>query len=109
VDGLAGELGAARVAPGVTYLFAPADPGSPWARAYPVLDVLPYRPRDLARRLADEPPREIVVKQRGLALPEATVRRGLPRSPDGPVRVLVLFPDGPRRRVAVCASPAPAA
>ncbi|MBZ0266844.1 hypothetical protein K8I85_01690, partial [bacterium] len=59
--------------------------------------VLPYRPRDLARLLGEDPPRELVVKQRGLALREAEVRRGLPSAPGGPRRVLVLWGDGKRR------------
>lgn len=105
VDALAEELDAARVAEESTYLFAERAPDSPWVRAYPVLDVLPYRARDLARRLAAEPPREIVVKQRGVGRPEAEVRRGLPLDPGGPVRVVVLFPRG-RAHVACLCAPA---
>jgi len=72
-----------------------------------VLHVFPYRPRDLARRLASDPPREILVKQRGLRLLEADVRRGLPRKADGPVRVIVLFPRGRARVACLCAPPDP--
>ncbi|MFN8176694.1 MAG: hypothetical protein U0167_02140 [bacterium] len=107
VDALARELGAARVSPESTYLFADVDPRSTWARAYPVLHVFPYRPSDLARRLASDPPREILVKQRGLRLPEADVRRGLPREVDGPIRVVVLFPRGRARVACLCAPPDP--
>ncbi len=105
VDVLADELDAARVAEESTYLFAERAPDSPWVRTHEVLEVFPYRPRDLARRLAEAPPRELVVKQRGLALPESAVRRGLPSNPEGPVRVLVLFPRG-RARVACLCAPA---
>ena len=108
VDGLANELGAARVAAGSTYLWADAAPVSVWVRTYPVLDVFPYRPRDLARALAAEPPGSLVVKQRGVGLPEAAIRRGLPGRSGGPERVLVLFPRGRARIVAVCGSPLPA-
>jgi hypothetical protein len=102
VDALARELRAARVAPDSTYLFADTPPDSPWLRVYPVLAILPYRPRALARALAAEPPREIVVKQRGLGIPEAAVRRGLPYAEDGPVRVVVLFPRGRRCMACLC-------
>lgn len=109
VDGLAGELGAARVAEESTYLWAEAAPSSPWVRTYPVLDLLPYRGRDLARRLAEEPPGSLVVKQRGVGVPEAAIRRGLPLARGGPERVLVLFPRGRGRMVALCGSPLPGA
>jgi SAM-dependent methyltransferase len=105
VDALAAELGAARAAADVTYLWAEEAPSSPWVRTYPVLEVLPYRPRDLARLLAADPPGSLVVKQRGLRLAETGIRRGLPTSPGGPARVLVLFPRGRSRVVAVCGSP----
>jgi hypothetical protein len=107
VDALARDVRAARVSPESTYLFADVDPRSTWARAYPVLHVFPYRPRDLARRLAEDPPRELLVKQRGLRLVEADVRRGLPRKDDGPVRVVVLFPRGRGRVACLCAPPDP--
>jgi len=107
VDALAREIGAARVADAVTYLFADDAPETPWVRAYRVLDVFPYRPRDLARHLADAPPRELVVKQRGAGLSEADVRRGLPRAPDGPVRVVLLWRDGPRRMACLGEEPDP--
>ncbi|HMB70119.1 MAG TPA: hypothetical protein VKU85_12440 [bacterium] len=97
VDGLAEELDAGRVAPDVTYLFAAAAPRTPWARAYRVLEVFAYRKRDLDRRLAADPPRELVVKQRGAGIAEADVRRGVPRSADGPARTVILWPDGARR------------
>jgi SAM-dependent methyltransferase len=99
IDALAHELGAARVASRVSYLFAPRAPASPWVRAYRVLAAAPYRHRDLARLLADDPPRELVVKQRGLQLDEAAIRRGLPHAAAGPRRVVVLWRDGARRRV----------
>ena len=107
VDALAEELDAARVAAESTYLFAERVPESPWARAYAVLDVFPYRPRDLARRLAEAPPRELLVKQRGLRIPEAEVRRGLPHDAAGPVRVIVLFPRGKGRVACLCEPPDP--
>lgn len=97
VDALAAESGAARVAAESTYLFADRVPETPWVRAYRVLEVLPYRKRDLARRLAAEPPSELIVKQRGVGVPEADIRRGLKTRPDGPSRVVVLWADGARR------------
>lgn len=104
VDALARELHAGRVADDSTYLFADDPPDSPWTRAYRVIHVFPYRARDLARHVAAEPPRELIVKQRGVGLREADVRRGLPRSDDGPVRVVILWRSG-RRRMACLGEP----
>jgi hypothetical protein len=63
-----------------------------------VHEIFAYRRRDLVRLLAQDPPRELVIKQRGLALDEAALRRGLPRAVDGPRRVVILWRDGPSRR-----------
>jgi hypothetical protein len=105
VDGLAAELGAGRVAPGSSYLLVGRRPDSPWVRAYRVIEAFSYRPRDLARRLAADPPRELVVKQRGVGLDEPRVRRGLPRREGGPRRVVVLHPRGKSIRCVLCEPP----
>lgn len=103
VDALANELDAARVAPDSTYLFTDREPDSVWVRTYRVLTEQAFRARDLAKLLAEEPPGELIVKQRGVKIPEAELRRSLPTQPGGPVRILVLWADGPRRRVCLCA------
>ncbi|MEZ5066823.1 MAG: class I SAM-dependent methyltransferase [bacterium] len=109
VDAFAREIGAARVAEDSTYLFADRAPDSPWARAYRVRTMAPFRARDLARALAADPPRELVFKQRGVKIPEASLRKGAPRSPDGPAITVVLFARGASRWMAICDSPSSSA
>lgn len=103
VDALAREIDARRAHPGVAYLFGDHFVHSPWIRAYRVLNVLPFRAREVVRFLAEEPPRTIVVKSRGFDPEGEKWRRVIPRNADGPVRVLVAFARGASRVVAVCA------
>jgi hypothetical protein len=105
VDELALEVGAARASENTSYLLAPFPPESPWLRSYPVREIFPYRLRDLARRLDAEPPRELIVKQRGLGLLETEIRRGVRLAAGGPVRVVVLYRSGRRRLAALCDAP----
>lgn len=105
VDGLAREWDAVRVAADSTYLFLPAPVVSPWARVYRVREVRPFRPKDLAKHLRAAPPRELVIKQRGVSVKEAELRRRLPTSPEGDPLVLVLFPRGKSVQVALCDPP----
>ncbi len=102
VDDLADELGAGRAAAGVTYLFAEEPAADGWARSYRVRSVFPFRPRDWERKAAEDPPRELVVKQRGVGIDEASVRAKTPWCAAGPRLALVIWADGPRRIACLC-------
>lgn len=103
VDDLAEELDAPRSHPAVSYLFGSRLTATPWARPYRVLQVLPLRERDVVRALREDPPRTLIIKARGFDPDETRWRRVVPRSPEGPTRVLVMFASGRSRTVVVCA------
>jgi SAM-dependent methyltransferase len=99
---LAARLDAGRVSAGATYLFADAPCPDRWARSYRVRDVFPFRERDWKRRLAEDPPRELIVKQRGVGVEESRIRATAPRAAGGPRLALVLWADGPKRVACLC-------
>ncbi|MGJ3507833.1 class I SAM-dependent methyltransferase [Enemella sp. A6] len=76
-DALAEDLGLQRVADRVGYLIGDRSPATPFARGFEVLEVLPYREKDLRARLRAGEVGVLEIKKRGLEVDPARLRREL--------------------------------
>lgn len=105
VAGLGAELGLSRLAPEIAYLTGDRLVASPWLTAFSVLEVLPYAEKALRAWVRDHEVGVLEIKQRGLDVDPAQLRRRL--KPAGSnAATLVLTPTvAGARTLVVCRSP----
>ena len=89
------QLGASLLDPQIAYLIGPTWSPSPFATAYEVTDVLPYEEKRLRRWVREHAVGVLEIKQRGLQLDPAALRRRLrPHGPTSATLVLSRTPSG---------------
>ncbi|TDO87671.1 class I SAM-dependent methyltransferase [Enemella evansiae] len=100
VPALAAELGATRLADQIAYLSAEEPINSPFATAFEVLEVLPYKEKTLRSWVREHRIGTLEIKKRGLELDPAVLRRRLrPSGPERATLVLTPTPEGARALV----------
>ncbi len=105
---LAGMLSAWQIDRDIAYLSTDAAPHTPFARAWPVEDVLPFSVKGVRRRLRELRVGVVVVKKRGSPLDPQEFERMLRL--DGPERRTVVLTRAAGRPVAIiCGDPLPSA
>lgn len=77
IGDLARSLGASMLSTGIAYLTAPNLVGTPFARAFRVLEVLPYDERAIKAALAARGIGSLEIKKRGVDVDPAQLRRKL--------------------------------
>ena len=98
---LAAQLGAVRIDASASYLTAGAGVATPFAAAFRIVDVLPFRIKDVQRRLKSLHAHVGAVKKRGVPYEPASVQRAL--SPCGDLElVLTLMRRGERVIALLC-------
>jgi SAM-dependent methyltransferase len=101
---LAGALGAAQLDEQIAYLTAPTLVASPFARAWPVLDWLPFNLKGLRTRLRLLEAGAVTVKKRGSPLDSDQLARQLSR-PGGRPLVVVLTRSSGNPVALICDEP----
>jgi hypothetical protein len=92
---LAEQLGATLVDPSIAYLTSDRFEHTPFARAYEVLDRLPYTESVLRSWLRERDIGVLEIKQRGIDLDPARLRRRLsPRGSNSATWVITRTPSG---------------
>lgn len=77
VQQLAALLGAARIDPQIAYLTADVHVPSPWARAFPLEEVMPFSLKKLRAWLRERGVGRVVVKKRGSPIEPVALERQL--------------------------------
>lgn len=90
VQNLAAQLGAALIDPTIAYLTIDARPDTPWARAWEILDWMPFSLKRLKAYLRERGIGRITVKKRGHAMTPEELQAALRLDGKGEERVVVL-------------------
>jgi hypothetical protein len=98
---LAEQLEASRLDTATAYLTTDAWSGSPFARAWPIMEVMPLHLDRVARRLKAMGAYAAVVKQRGASVTVEAAHRALPKRGHIPITV-VLTPVEGRQAAVLC-------
>jgi SAM-dependent methyltransferase len=88
---LALEIGARPLTPQIAYLTSPQYTPTPFAKAYHILEAMPYRPKEIQKWLRQQGREVVIVKKRGVNLEPEQVRKTL-QGGKGTPTVLVLLP-----------------
>ncbi len=76
VANLANELGGAQLDPEIAYITTDAKPETPWARAWKIIDWMPFNAKKLKAYLRERNVGTVTVKKRGTAVtPEALIAK----------------------------------
>jgi len=109
VQQLAHELGACQLDASIAYLTTDEPVASPWARAWRVLDWMPFQLKRLRRYFRRRGVGLLTIKKRGFALSPEELRRKLRLKRGGEARVLVMTRYCGQPIAIICAeNPAPA-
>jgi hypothetical protein len=77
IDVLAEEMGAWKLDPEIAYLSSESLVPTPFASAYAVEEVFPFRLKELQRRLRSRGAGKVIVKKRGVAYDPAEIEKRL--------------------------------
>lgn len=103
VQHLAAQLGAAQIDPTLAYLTMDNKPETLWARAWPVLDWMPFNLKRLKAYLRENEIGRITVKKRGHAMTPEQLQAALKLAGHGEERVVVLTRVKGAPAVIICA------
>ncbi|MFJ1703100.1 methyltransferase domain-containing protein [Kitasatospora sp. NPDC088346] len=93
---VAGRIGARPVDPMIAYLTSDRLVATPYAQAYELTDVLPYKVKTLKSLLRERRVGTVVIKKRGVSvLPEELRRQLKPSGPNAVTVILCRTDDGP--------------
>lgn len=102
VQPLGAALGASLLDPEIAYLTSTTRPDSPWARAWQIVDWMPFNLRALKQYVRSHRIGRVTVKKRGHAMTPESLLAALKPNGDGDERVLVLTRHADRPVVVVC-------
>ncbi len=102
VQPLGAALGASLLDPEIAYLTSTTRPDSPWARAWQIVDWMPFNLKALKQYVRTHDIGRITVKKRGHAMTPEALLAALKPDGTGEERVLVLTRNAGRPVVVVC-------
>lgn len=100
---LAARLGAAQIDETIAYLTTDTPPETPWARAWPVLDWMPFNLKRLKAYLREHKVGRITVKKRGHAMTPEQLQAAVKLDGSGEERVVVLTRVQGQPALVICA------
>lgn len=103
VQHLAARIGAAQIDATIAYLTMNDPPDTPWARAWPVLDWMPFSLKRLKAYLREHKVGRITVKKRGHAMTPEQLQAALKLDGRGEERIVVLTRVKGEPAVIICA------
>jgi SAM-dependent methyltransferase len=103
VQHLAGYIGAAQIDATIAYLTTDGEPNTPWARAWPVLDWMPFNLKRLKAYLREKGVGRVTVKKRGHAMTPEQLQAALKLDGRGEERIIVLTRVKGKPAAIVCA------
>jgi SAM-dependent methyltransferase len=103
VQHLAGHIGAAQIDATIAFLTTDGEPNTSWARAWPVLDWMPFSLKRLKAYLREHGIGRVTVKKRGHAMTPEQLQAALKLDGRGEERVVVLTRVKGEPAVIICA------
>lgn len=103
VQHLAAQIGAAQIDSTIAYLTMDGAPNTPWARAWPILDWMPFNLKRLKAYLREHGIGRITVKKRGHAMTPEQLHAALKLDGRGEERIVVLTRVKGEPAVIICA------
>ena len=103
VQHLAARIGAAQIDATIAYLTMDGQPDTPWARAWPVLDWMPFNLKRLKAYLREHKIGRVTVKKRGHAMTPEQLQAALKLDGRGEERIVVLTRVKGEPAVIICA------